>query len=100
MQKCTYINNLALVPKGANMRTALVDLRKNLADAVNRAAYGGERVILERHGKPVAALVSLDDVELLEQLENQRDLRAAQKARKEKGKPVPLAKVKARLGMK
>ena len=82
------------------MRTALVDLRKNLADAVNRAAYGGERVILERHGKPVAALVSLNDVELLEQLENQRDLQAARKARKEKGKPVPLAKVKARLGMK
>jgi prevent-host-death family protein len=82
------------------MRTALVDLRKNLAEAVNRAAYGGERVIVERHGKPVAALVSLRDVELLKQLEDQRDLQAARKARKEKSKRVPLANVKARLGMK
>jgi prevent-host-death family protein len=82
------------------MRTALVDLRKNLAEAVNRAAYGGERVIVERQGKPVAALVSLRDVELLKQLEDQRDLQAARKARKEKSKRVPLANVKARLGMK
>jgi hypothetical protein len=42
----------------------------------------------------------MDDLELLERLENEVDLKAVRKARKEKGKPVPLAKVKARLGMK
>ena len=78
---------------------SIAKVRNNLADALNRAAYGGERVILERRGKPVAALVSIDDVELLERLEDEADVRAARKARKEKG-GVPLEKIKARLGMK
>jgi prevent-host-death family protein len=70
-----------------------------MADALNRVAYGGERIILERRGKGVAALVSIADLELLEELENQADLRAARKALKEKG-AVPLDKIKKRLGMK
>jgi prevent-host-death family protein len=82
------------------MNVSIAKVRNNLADALNRAAYGGERVILERRGKPVAALVSMDDLELLEQLENEVDRKAVRKARKEGGKPIPLAKVKARLGMK
>jgi prevent-host-death family protein len=82
------------------MNMSVAKIRNNLADALNRAAYGGERVILERRGKPVAALVSINDLQLLEQLENEADLSAVRKARKEKGKPVPLAKIKARLGMK
>lgn len=82
------------------MNVSIAKVRNNLADALNRAAYGGERVILERRGKPVAALVSMDDLELLEQLENEADLKAVRKARKEGGKPIPLAKVKARLRMK
>jgi prevent-host-death family protein len=63
----------------------VVDIRHNLADAINRVAYAGERIILERRGKGVAALVSIDDLALLEELENQADIRAARKALKEKG---------------
>ncbi len=77
----------------------IAELRNNLGEAVNRAAYGGERVILTRRGKGVVALVSLDDLATLEALEDQEDLRAALKARKESGS-VPLGTVKARLGMK
>ena len=77
----------------------IAELRNNLGEAVNRAAYGGERVILTRRGKGVVALVSLEDLARLEAMEDQEDLRAALKARKEPG-GVPLAKVKARLGMK
>ena len=77
----------------------IAELRNSLGEAVNRAAYGGERVILTRRGKGVVALVSLEDLALLEALEDQADLRAAVKARKETG-AVPLAAVKARLGMK
>ena len=82
------------------MHVSVVDVRSNLANILNRAAYGGERVILERRGKPMAALVSMGDLELLEQLENEDDLEAVRKARKQRAKPVPLAKIKARLGMK
>lgn len=82
------------------MNVSIAKVRNNLADALNRAAYGGERVILERRGKPVAALVSMDDLGLLEQLENEADLKAVRKARQQGGKPIPLAKIKTRLGMK
>ena len=37
----------------------VVDIRYKLADAINRVAYAGERIVLERRGKGVAALVSL-----------------------------------------
>jgi prevent-host-death family protein len=40
-----------------------------MGDAINRVAYGGQRVVLERRGKPVAAVVSLDDLALVEALE-------------------------------
>jgi prevent-host-death family protein len=78
---------------------SIVAVRNNLAEAINRAAYGGERVILARRGKGVVAMVSMEDLATLEALENEADLRAAVKARRERGS-VPLAKVKARLGMK
>lgn len=63
----------------------VADIRNQLADAINRVAYAGERIVLERRGKKVAALVSVEDLELLEELEDQADIRAARKALKEKG---------------
>jgi prevent-host-death family protein len=81
------------------MKAAVAEIRGNLADALNRVAYGGERVVLERRGKGVAALVSMEDLALIEALEDQEDLRAARKARKGKGS-IRLDEVKARLGMK
>jgi prevent-host-death family protein len=77
----------------------VVDIRNNLADAINRVAYAGERIILERRGKGVVALVSMEDLALLEEWENQADIQAAKKALKEKGR-IPLEQIKARLGMK
>ena len=41
-------------------------LREGLSDALNRAGFGGERIVLERRGKAVAVLVPLRDLELLE----------------------------------
>ncbi|MEO6443966.1 MAG: type II toxin-antitoxin system Phd/YefM family antitoxin [Gemmatimonadaceae bacterium] len=46
-------------------RIALTDAREALADLVNAVSYGGARIILQRHGKDVAALVSLEDLERL-----------------------------------
>jgi prevent-host-death family protein len=67
------------------MNANVVDVRNTFSDYLNRASYQGERIIIERRGKPIAALVPLADVERLEQLENEADLKAAKKARKEKG---------------
>ena len=81
------------------MEMNIVDARKNLAEVINRVAYAGERVILRRRSKSVAAVVSMEDLQLLQTLEDQADVKAALRARKEKG-GVPLEKVKGRLGMK
>lgn len=43
--------------------------RAELADLINRVVYGGERVVVTRHGKPLAALVPAADLERLEEQE-------------------------------
>lgn len=44
----------------------MTDARAHLADLANRVVYGGERVVLTRHGKPFAALVSMQDLGWIE----------------------------------
>jgi len=74
------------------------EARQEFADIVNRAAYGGERVILHRHKKPVAAVIPIEDLELIERMEDEIDIAAARKALKEKGR-IPLNKLKADLAL-
>ncbi|MFC9794925.1 type II toxin-antitoxin system Phd/YefM family antitoxin [Streptomyces sp. NPDC127584] len=47
--------------------------RAELADLINRVVYGGERVVVTRHGKPLVALVSAADLEELEAAEKPAD---------------------------
>ncbi|MGW3951629.1 type II toxin-antitoxin system Phd/YefM family antitoxin [Streptomyces sp. NPDC004752] len=47
--------------------------RAELADLINRVVYGGERVVVTRHGKPLVALVSAADLERLEELPEPAD---------------------------
>mgnify|MGYP001566280328 CR=1 FL=1 len=66
------------------MATVTVANAKNhFSDLLRRAEYGGERVIVERHGKPVAVIVSTDDLKRLESLEDAADVRDAEAALKE-----------------
>lgn len=62
---------------------SIVEARNSLAEAINRVSYGGERVVLARRGKPVAALVSAEDLALLQRIEDAEDMRAARKALRE-----------------
>ena len=39
--------------------------REEFADAINRVAFGNERVLLRRRGRAVAAVVPIDDLRLL-----------------------------------
>src|SRR5437763_115175 len=55
-------------------RIAVIDARKDLADLLNRAAYGKERVVLTRRGKDVAAIVPMDDLNILEAIEDHMDV--------------------------
>ena len=66
------------------MATLTVAAAKNhFSDLLRRAEYGGERVIVERHGKPVAVIVSTDDLKRLEAIEDAEDVRDAEQALKE-----------------
>ncbi len=47
--------------------------RAELADLINRVVYGGERVVVTRHGKPLVALVSAADLAELEAAEKPAD---------------------------
>jgi len=62
---------------------SIVEARNHLSDAINRVTYGGERVVFARHGTPVAALVSAEDLALLQRMEDAEDSRAATKVLKE-----------------
>ena len=50
------------------------EARESFSTTVNRVAFGGERVVLTRHGRRVAAVVPIEDLELLESLDDVRDL--------------------------
>ena len=75
--------------------------RRDFSDTINRVAYSGERIVLERHGKPVVAIVPVADLELLEKLEDRMDLEAARAALADVKKhgTVPWEKIKADLGL-
>lgn len=45
-------------------------LRNSLAEAVNMATYQNQTTIITKHGKPVAALVSIQDFSLLKEKGN------------------------------
>jgi prevent-host-death family protein len=56
------------------------EARDQLSTVISRAAFAKERVILTRHGKAIAAVVPIEDIELLEELENRIDLEDARAA--------------------
>jgi len=61
------------------------DARKNFADIVNRVAYGNEPIVLTRRGQEIAALISIEELELLQQIEDHIDIEDAKKALAEPG---------------
>ncbi len=85
------------------MRLNVVELRQSLAEILNRAEYQGERIIIHRRGKDVAAIVPLEDLKLLERLieevEDRLDVEAARVSMAESEDRIPYADVRRRLGL-
>ena len=79
-------------------KLTITQARDALGDTVNRVSYGHERILIERRGRNMAALVPVEDLELLEQLERQLDLDAAREALREPGS-IAWEDVKAELGL-
>ncbi|MBW6511623.1 MAG: type II toxin-antitoxin system Phd/YefM family antitoxin [Desulfuromonadaceae bacterium] len=75
------------------------EARKKLAEIVNKVAYGKEPVVLTRRGEEIAALISMEELELLELIEDHIDIEDAKKALAERGENIPAEKVWQDLGL-
>jgi antitoxin Phd len=78
-------------------RLTASELREDLANVINKVAYTGEKIVVQRNGKDMAALVSIEDLELLQELEDQYDLETIRRAKEEPGENVPWEGVKKKL---
>ena len=84
-------------------RLTASQVRETFADTLNRVSYGKERIILKRRNKDIAALVPIEDIMLLEELEEQQDADDARQALEEyerTGESISLEDLKKELGIK
>jgi prevent-host-death family protein len=76
------------------------ELKEHIAGVLSRVQYGGERVFVTRHGKEVAAVVSIEDARLLDELEDVLDAHDALEAldEAERDGTISLTEFRKRLG--
>jgi len=80
-------------------RLTASQLREDMATAINKVAFGRERIVLQRNNKDVAALVPMEDLTLLRELEDRADLAEIKKALEEPGSNIPWEEIKRELGI-
>lgn len=78
-------------------KISAADARKNLAHVVNRVAFGKETFILTRRGEALAALVSVEDLKLLQEIEERMDVDDAWKVRSESEEKIAWEDLKKEL---
>ena len=76
----------------------VTELRERLSEVTGKVKYGHERITVLNHGKPACVIVSLEDLELLEAIEEHIDIEEANKALK-RNKFVNWEKAKQELGI-
>ena len=52
------------------------ELKRDLSGIINQAAYGKQRIVIGSRGKPKAAMISIEDLHLLESLTQEQSLQA------------------------
>ena len=77
---------------------SMTKARQDFTNIANRVMFGSERICIEKNNKPAVAVVSVEDLEILEKLEDQIDIQAAKAALK-KGKFITLEALKKQLGI-
>jgi len=75
------------------------EARKKLAEIVNKVAYGKEPIVLTRRGEEIVALISMEELELLQLIEDYIDIEDAKKALEEQGQNIPAEKFWKDLGL-
>ena len=56
------------------------EARANFQSIISRVEYKGERILIQRHGKPVVAVIALEDLKRLEALDDAIDSAALRQA--------------------
>jgi prevent-host-death family protein len=80
-------------------RVSMTKARQDFTDIANRVMFGSERICIEKNNKPALAVVSIEDLEMIEAIEDRIDVEEAKKALK-KGKFITLEALKKQLGIK
>lgn len=80
-------------------KISTADARNDFADVINRASFGKERFVLTRRGKKLVAIVPVEDLELLEELEDRMDVAAARAALAESEERVSYHDLRRELGL-
>ena len=64
--------------------------RQNLSKIIDAVRVAGERILVTHHGRPVAAVIGVEELELLQLLEDQMDVAEARRRIKEPADKVSL----------
>lgn len=85
-------------------RVSVADARKEFAEIINRASYAHERTVITRHDADVAAVISIDELRLLDALierwEDEQDIADACSALNEAREDrIPWESLKRELGL-
>ena len=77
MYKTTTIAILVMevLPMAQSTEIPASEVRAQISEVISRVAYGGERVIISRNGKPQVAVIPIADLDRLKQLDEQREAR-------------------------
>ena len=73
------------------------DARNKLADLADDVAFRGKRICVQRHGKPAFGMVSVEDLELLENFKKMFAIAITKKALK-KGKFISIKEIDKKVG--
>lgn len=72
--------NVERMSDTADHTVSATEARDKLSEILSHTQYAGDRTVLTRHGKPVAALVSMRDLEALQALEDATDVKRARES--------------------
>ena len=66
-------------------------------NGINILQFENDSFVITRRGEPIAAIVSMKELKLLQDLEDRIDIEDAWKAKNEPGEPIPWEELKKEL---
>ena len=71
--------------------------RQNFSKIIDAVRVAGERILVTQHGRPAAAVIGVEDLELLQLLEDRMDVAEARRRMKEPADKVTLEELRSGL---